>query len=296
MENQINNLLTQEEIIDGEIWKEIKESPNYLISNKGRVFSLYFHRLRKPTIDKSGYYSVGIREKGKTYQKRINRLVAENFIPNPENKPIVNHIDSNRTNNNVENLEWCTYRENNLHSAKYGYGQHKNQKLNEEQRKQIKDLYYSNQYSKKELANKFNVHESTISRILRSSKKESINQIRNKGLSVETIKEIRRLFESGNYTQKELAEIYNVSRSCITKHTSGIKKLNQKKPKELDKRFNHFTNKEKEAIKLLYQTEKYSQRKLGKMFNTSPQTIRKIVNNIDTKYKQINRGIKVLNY
>lgn len=74
----------------------------------------------KKEIDICGYYRVGLYKNGKHTHKRVNRLVAEAFIPNPENKPIVNHIDYDRKNDDVSNLEWCTQKENVIHSANKG--------------------------------------------------------------------------------------------------------------------------------------------------------------------------------
>lgn len=70
----------------------------------------------KPWVDKHGYLTVGLRRPNKTTEKfYVHRLVAQYFIPNPENKPEVNHKDFNKSNNWVNNLEWCTRAENSKH-------------------------------------------------------------------------------------------------------------------------------------------------------------------------------------
>ena len=106
--------------IIGECWKPIKGFPAYLISNRGRVWSLTrqdscktFERVRqgrflRPRIGKNGYMYVILTRNGKEFTKTVHRLVAENFIPNTQNCLIVNHKDECKTNNDVNNLEWCT--------------------------------------------------------------------------------------------------------------------------------------------------------------------------------------------
>lgn len=113
-----------------EIWKDI---PNYegiyQISNLGRLKSLrafcsftkkYFHKEKivKGKLDKAGYVMVGLCKEGKTKYCRIHRLVAQAFIPNINNYPMVNHKDENKSNNNVNNLEWCTCLYNNTYGNK----------------------------------------------------------------------------------------------------------------------------------------------------------------------------------
>lgn len=98
-----------------EAWKYIKGYENeYMVSNLGRVKSLKNNKelIRKPRITQYGYKAVNLYKNGKKTCKEIHRLVAETFIPNPLDYPVVNHKDCDRTNNKLENLEWCTIQYN----------------------------------------------------------------------------------------------------------------------------------------------------------------------------------------
>ena len=105
-----------------EEWKPIKGYEGlYEVSNMGRVKSLrYGKEIIMSTPDNStGYRNVELNNK-EPKRKMIHRLVAEAFIPNPMNLPVVNHLDGDKHNNCVSNLEWCTYRQNTLHAIKLG--------------------------------------------------------------------------------------------------------------------------------------------------------------------------------
>lgn len=101
-----------------EEWKEIEGFENYYVSNYGRVSNFNYRNtgdriLMKPFNTKQGYYQIALVDRnGKRVKKLIHRLVAEAFIPNPKNKSEVDHIDTNRYNNIVDNLRWTTREEN----------------------------------------------------------------------------------------------------------------------------------------------------------------------------------------
>jgi hypothetical protein len=101
---------------ENETWKNIEDFENYEVSNLGRIKNTKTGRILKP-CKSGGYIVVGL-SKTKVKTMQLHRLVAKAFIPNPENKPHVNHIDKNPLNNNVTNLEWNTALENNLHKCK----------------------------------------------------------------------------------------------------------------------------------------------------------------------------------
>lgn len=108
-----------------EVWKDIEGYEGfYQISNLGRVKGLpivtrFGERIKKhkerflqPVVSKRGYYVVGLSKNGKSKTYTLHRLLAKAFIPNPENKRAIDHIDTNRLNNSIENLRWCTDKEN----------------------------------------------------------------------------------------------------------------------------------------------------------------------------------------
>ena len=99
-----------------EVWKNIIGYEKlYKISNTGKVYSLITHKIMAGNL-RSGYKNVQLSKNGSRKNFQIHRLVAVHFIDNPNNLPIVNHIDYCRTNNSVENLEWVTQKENVRHS------------------------------------------------------------------------------------------------------------------------------------------------------------------------------------
>lgn len=91
---------------------EIVDYPNYLVYEDGRVFSKKRRKMLKPIETEKGYHIVNLSNDGKQKRCRVHRLVAQAYIPNPDNKPQVDHIDRVKTNNCVSNLRWATNGEN----------------------------------------------------------------------------------------------------------------------------------------------------------------------------------------
>lgn len=117
-----------------EIWKDAKNYEGYYeVSNLGRVrrklgetiykdgrVAKFSETILKQGFNKKGYLRVYLSVKSKKITRSVHRLVAETFIENPENKETVNHIDCNKENNTIENLEWLTNKENMQHAFKNG--------------------------------------------------------------------------------------------------------------------------------------------------------------------------------
>lgn len=102
-----------------EKWIKVKDFESYQISNLGRVKNSK-ESILKPNITKKGYHRIQL-VNGKKYRNfMVHRLVAEAFIKNPLNRPIVNHIDGIKTNNKISNLEWVTSSENLIHAYDNG--------------------------------------------------------------------------------------------------------------------------------------------------------------------------------
>lgn len=106
----------------------IKGFPDYYITENGDIYSRYsaykhnpqgkIYKLN-PGVDKTnGYIRVMLFKEGKKYKKYVHRLLAETFLPNPENKPCINHKNGIRHDNRLSNIEWCSYAENTQHAFK----------------------------------------------------------------------------------------------------------------------------------------------------------------------------------
>ncbi len=165
-----------------EQWRDIPGWEGfYQVSNIGNVRSLdrtilvkkpncnkptdvrYKGKKMKPRLQSMGYYAVTLAKRGADHPDSIHRLVARAFIPNPENKRCVNHINCVKTDNRVENLEWCTYKENIQHSFNNGIhkrgNDHYRSKLNSFQVRVIRKI---NDMDQNEIARIFGVGQSNI--------------------------------------------------------------------------------------------------------------------------------------
>lgn len=102
------------------IWKDIPGVPNYRASECGKILSLFTNIFISQIFDKEGYLQVAVHIDKKRYTRKVHRLVALAFHPNPENKPQVNHLDFDKTNNRASNLVWATSQEDADHKVSGG--------------------------------------------------------------------------------------------------------------------------------------------------------------------------------
>lgn len=157
-----------------EQWEFVQDFENYLISTLGNVKTVN-GKPKKIVYDNKGYGRVELWKNNKGKKFRVHRLVAETFIPNPLGKEQVNHIDGNKKNNCVSNLEWVTPKENikhaienNLSSIKYG-SKNLSSKLKEEDVKYIRENAGINK-SVRELSEIYKVSTTTIYNIINYKK------------------------------------------------------------------------------------------------------------------------------
>lgn len=142
----------------------------FQISNLGNVFSKRSKRILKQTKSKTGYWTFATKiggRNGTNHCFKVHRLVAEAFIPNPESKPFVNHIDGCKSNNRLSNLEWVTPKENSDHAWSTGLQiprpKHSQRKLTDDQ---VREIRASN-FSQRKLGEIYGVHPYTICYIKR---------------------------------------------------------------------------------------------------------------------------------
>lgn len=153
------------------MWKDVVGYEGlYRISDSGELFSVRRNKILSPNIGLDGYRKMVISVNNIRQTVRIHRLVAEAFLENPQNKPVVNHKDGNKLNNRVDNLEWVTVLENAIHASENGLlkGQsgEKNPmaKLTADQVDEIRRTYKkrSSDANARILGERFGVSDSTI--------------------------------------------------------------------------------------------------------------------------------------
>lgn len=155
----------------------------YLVNKDGQIYSKKRNKLLSPDKDKYGYLQVKLCKNGEIKNFKVHRLVALTFIQNPLNLPQVNHLDGDKLNNNISNLEWCTCSQNNKHAWKLGLKENVRAaarrlgKINikfatearikhlDENLKELFDDIFKNNLKIKDIANKYNLSDKYIYKI-----------------------------------------------------------------------------------------------------------------------------------
>lgn len=165
---------------------QIKEHPEYYITDTGDVYSMINnagntrtepYKLSQ-TLGRDGYYWVGLKGSNKR-MKKVHRLVATTFLGNPDNKPVVNHKDGDKTNNCTKNLEWVTHQENTIHAHENGlvivkHGEeHHSSKLTDEETKNLVQLTLDG-YTNEEIAGIYGLHSRYVSLIRHKKRQKHI--------------------------------------------------------------------------------------------------------------------------
>lgn len=182
----------------------IEWSDGNFVRDNGEVVGVS-GKVLKPVLTNNGYHGVSLKVNGKFHPYRIHRLVAEAFIPNPENKPEVNHINGNKTDNRVENLEWVTSQENQLHAtrilAKCVGEEHGMAKITESQARQICELFEKG-YQNKKISQMLGLPIGTVAPIRLGNTWQHIAceykfQKKSRALSIETVEWVCRKLSEG---------------------------------------------------------------------------------------------------
>ena len=217
--------------IEDEVWEPVAGYEKfYHVSNYGRVKSFYGKTpiILKPQLDKGGYLHLRLCLDGERKNFKVHVLVATTFIPNPDNKPEVNHRIGWKLNCYVGNLEWATHEENMEHA--FDNGLHVAVKGTQHYKAKIKDeqiiIYIRNNpdgLTIKQLAEKFSITTTQINNIQLGKKWRHVGgsvrkpQKRSPRVSDEIRNKIRADYATGNFTTRQLAEMYNVCPSTISK-------------------------------------------------------------------------------
>ncbi len=216
-----------------EEWKRIEKYPHYLISNFGKVKSLWYNkeRILKYRIGIGGYLYVILCEESKRKTLKIHRLVLMTFKPisNPELFQC-NHIDGIKNNNNINNLEWCTGSENVKHAFKIGlnsnkgelhplYGKHHSEEAKKNISKGRKGKL------KGRIGPMYGKHHTEETKIKmsksRKGKRKGDNSTNHK-LTEKQVKEIKILLKNKTISQREIAKMFGVAQPHISKIKSGL--------------------------------------------------------------------------
>ena len=213
-----------------ETWARFKNT-TYSVSSTGYIYNEHSGKILKPFPNNNGYLAVDLFHSTVKERVSVHRMVAIAFIPNPENKPFVNHIDGNKQNNCVSNLEWCTPSENSRHALETGLSlKGEDKSTSKLTTKDVLEIQAAFEEGIKDfvLAEKYNVSSGVISaiRLGRSWKHVSGKVFGPSGpnpvkkLTAGDIPAIRQYFKDG-LNDAEIGRKYNVARGTINQIRQG---------------------------------------------------------------------------
>lgn len=225
-----------------EQWKSLKgiveNGDNYSVSSAGRVRNDETEQLLKRSLSGTGYLRVVLYKDGKRKQQSVHRLVATAFLENPDNKPMVNHIDGVKANNELTNLEWCTASENLAHAYSIGLTSSKGEnsrisKFTDNDIRSIKEMLRDGCRGK-DIAALYGVAKATITQIKNGVnwahiKVDGFTESNATGLNYskgsthpqakvteKDVVDIRELYTTGEYTYSSLGRKYNISPAIVS--------------------------------------------------------------------------------
>ncbi len=151
-------------------YKKIPVFTGYEISKEGIIKTIKTGKIKSQYIGSTGYYMVTLAINKKQKPQRVHRLIAQTYIPNPLGDPTINHIDGNKINNDISNLEWCTHLENVRHAFRIGLVNNTGvnngmSKLDDNKVMEIKRLLSIGDKSQESIAKEFNISRTIISKI-----------------------------------------------------------------------------------------------------------------------------------
>ncbi len=217
------------------MWKTVKGFDYYLINNIGQVKSLHRSgRLLKPKKDKDGYHEYCLRAEGKSYYRRAHRLVAEAFIENTGNYPVINHKNGIKDDNRVDNLEWCTVAENTIHGYSMNLNKRTLSSLSKKESLEIKELYEEgNSYTYIRDYLRLDTSTDAIGEVLSGKRLSSLTGITEDirkdykptvKLSDNDTIELLRDYYLHNNSQQRLTEKYSLSAAQVHRIVKGLRR------------------------------------------------------------------------
>ena len=158
-----------------EEFRDLKGFENYQISNLGRIYSKKRRTcLKVKRLGNSGYYQVRLSKDGSYVYKNLHRLIAETFIPNPNNLRTVNHINGNKLDNRISNLEWADDSTQQHHAYLTGLKDSTQHVLSEQEILEVYKKYFENNQSIYSLAKEYNTRKQQIAKLVKGQRHQSL--------------------------------------------------------------------------------------------------------------------------